>query len=92
MNKLAVNVYLRGNKENWCSKCYKTKELVDNMFQEFPELKDKIDLLYKDVTSKETREKLGELNPPVIFFGEKIFSEGQVPIIKELKQSILEAL
>lgn len=62
------------------------------MFQEFPELKDRVDLMYKDVNSKETREKFGEFNPPVIFFGEKIFSEGQVPIIKVLKQSILESL
>ena len=92
MKKLAVNVFLKGNKENWCPKCYKTKELIDKMSQEFPEFNDKVDLMYNDVTSKETVNKYGELNPPVIFINEGIFSEGQVPIINKLKQSILESL
>ena len=92
MNKLAVKVFLKGSKENWCPKCYKTKERIDNMIQEFPEFKEKVDLMYSDATSKETKEKYGELNPPVIFINEKIFSEGYVPIIKKLKHSILESL
>ncbi len=92
MNKLAVKVFLKGSKENWCPKCYKTKELIDKMIQEFPEFKDKVDLKFNDVTSKETRDKYGELNPPVIFINEDIFSQGQVPIINKLKQSILESL
>jgi glutaredoxin len=92
MNKLAVKVFVKGNKENWCSKCYKTKELIDNMIQELPEFQNKVDLMYKDVTSNETREKYGELDPPVIFIDEKIFSEGRIPTIKKLKQSIREAL
>ena len=92
MNKLAVKVFLKGSKENWCPKCYKTNELIDKMIQEFPEFKDKVDLKFNDVTSKETRDKYGELNPPVIFIDEKIFSEGHVPIIKKLKQSILKSL
>ncbi len=92
MNKLAVKVFLKGSKENWCPKCYKTKERIDNMIKEFPDFKDKVDLMYNDVTSKETKERYGELNPPVIFIDEKIFPEGHVPIIKKLKQSILESL
>ncbi len=92
MNKLAVKVFLKGNKENWCSKCYKAKELIDKMSQKFPEFKDKVDLIYNDVTSIEIKDKYGELDQPVIFIDKKIFSEGYVPIIKELKQTILESL
>ena len=92
MNKLAVKVFLKGSKEKWCPKCYKTKEGIDNMFRDSPEFKVKVDLMYNDAISKETKERYGELNPPVIFINEKIFSEGHVQIIKTLKQSILKSL
>ena len=92
MSKLAVKVFLKGNKNNWCPKCFKTKELIEKMIQEFPEFKDKIEIMFNDALSRKTVDSYGELNPPVIFINEKIFSEDQVPNIKKLKQSILEAL
>ena len=48
--------------------------------------------MYCDITSKGARDKYGELNPPIIFIDEKIFSEGYIPFLGELKQSILKSL
>ncbi|MHA2005908.1 MAG: thioredoxin family protein [Promethearchaeota archaeon] len=92
MNKLTVKVFLKGTKENWCPKCGKTKDLIEKMMQEELKLKDRVNVLYDDATSKETIEIYGELNPPVIFINDRTFSEGQVPIKNKLKQAILESV
>lgn len=91
-DKPIVQIILKGSEEDYCDKCRKTKQVIEKMFEVFPDFKEEVEILYKDVKSKEIIKKYGELKTPVVIVNDTIFSEGHVPIIKKLRSTILEFL
>ena len=91
-DKPIVQVILKGSEEDYCEKCRKTKQVIERMFEIFPDFREEVEILYKNVKSKEIIKKYGELNTPVVIVNNTIFSEGHVPIIKKLRTTILESL
>jgi len=83
---------IKEDPENSCAKCCKTMLVIERMMDTVTIFKDKVEIIYKDVTSDEVIEKYGNLEPPVIFINDILFSQGHVPIIKKLGKKILEML
>lgn len=92
MKKVSVQIILKGKEEDMCAKCHKTKQALEIMMKTFPDIRNKIELLYKDISSMEIIEKYGEINAPVVIIDDVVFSEGHVPIIKKVYSSIQESL
>ena len=67
-------------------------QVIDRMMDRVSIFKDKIEIIYKDVTSNEVIEKYGTREPPVIFINDILFSQGHVPIIKKLGKKLLEII
>ncbi len=90
--KVIMHVLAKEDDENVCAKCCKTKQIIERMLEEFPELKNNIEIMYQDVESKEITEKFGLLERPVVILNDTIFSEGHVPILKKLSREIITLL
>ncbi|HEY0090216.1 MAG TPA: hypothetical protein VGB37_15315 [Candidatus Lokiarchaeia archaeon] len=62
------------------------------MLQEVPIIKERTEVIYDDITSKKAIEKFGQHEPPVIFINSSIYSEGHVPIIKNLSKTLIDLM
>ena len=91
IEKLALNVLLK-REDNFCAKCCKTRQIVDQILDSVPELKEKVEISFEDVDSKATIKKYGIRVPPTIFLDEKLYIEGHVPTIKKLAKEMLDFL
>ncbi len=87
-----LRVILNENENNFCAKCCKTKQVIERMFEAFPEFKEKIEIQYWDISSDQIIKEYGELTAPVIILNDFIFSEGHVPIIKKLCRKIMNSI
>ncbi|MFX0060258.1 MAG: hypothetical protein ACFE85_15765 [Candidatus Hodarchaeota archaeon] len=87
--KIELEVLVYETEGNICAKCCKTKNVIDRMMDTFPIINESVDVIYNDVNSKEIIEKYGKLEGPSVLINQKIFSDGNVPIIKKLSQSLL---
>ncbi len=92
INKPLLRVFLKDDNENFCSKCCKTRQVIERMIQNIPNLKNAVAIEYKDIFLKETVERFGEMTPPVVMINNHIFSEGHVPIIKKLSGELLSLI
>ncbi len=78
--------------DNFCAKCCKTRQVIERMLEEIPEIKANIKVDYENISEGKFVNNFGELIPPVVIINEKIFSEGHVPIIKKLSKELLDLL
>ncbi len=62
------------------------------MIEEVPGLKERIEVIFEDISKQAIREKYGQLTPPVIIMNDSIYLEGHVPVIKKLSRTILNQL
>ena len=92
INKPLLQVFLKDDDENFCSKCCKTRQVIERMIQNIPDLKNAIKIEYKNIFLKETVERFGEMTPPVVMINSRIFSEGHVPIIKKLSGELISLI
>jgi len=90
--KTKVEILIIEEEGDFCAKCCKTVNVIDKLMDNIPELKDKVDISYYDLYSKEKVQKYGTLSPPVIIINDVIFSEGHVPILKKLAKNLLESV
>lgn len=67
-------------------------QVIDRMMDTVTVLKDKIEIIYKDVLSIDAIENYGNIEPPAIFINGVLFSQGHVPIIKKLGKELLEMM
>ena len=91
IEKPVLQVILSEDEDNFCAKCCKTKRVIDQMLEAFPDFKERIEIRYKNIDSHDIIERYGELTAPVIILNDIIFSEGHVPIIKRLCREILDS-
>ncbi len=92
MEEIIVQILVKEDPENFCAKCCKTIQIIERIMDETYIFKDKVEIIYTDVTSDEVREKYGNLEPPVIFINGVLFTEGHVPSIKKLGKKIIDML
>lgn len=92
IEKVLVLILIKEDPENICAKCCKTIQVIDRMIEAIADFKDKVEIIYKDVASKEVIDKYGSLERPVVIINDNIFSEGHVPIIKKLSRELLKIL
>lgn len=92
MAEIVIQILIKEDPENSCAKCCKTMQVIKRMMDTGTIFKEKVEIIYKDVTSNEVIEKYGILEPPVIFINGILFTQGNVPIIKKLGKKILEML
>lgn len=78
--------------ENYCAKCCKTQQVIDRMLNEFPILKEKLNIDYENITSNDSSEKFCGMTPPILIMNNKLFSEGHVPIIKKLSRELMNLI
>ena len=83
-----VHVLIKNEEENYCAKCCKTRNVIEQMFNAIPEFYEKIDISFDNIELAENIEKFGNLTPPAIFINDVIFSEGHVPIMKKLAREL----
>ncbi|MHA1149143.1 MAG: thioredoxin family protein [Promethearchaeota archaeon] len=88
INKPIVHVLLKNEEVNFCAKCCKTRNVIEQMIRTLPNLSRKIEIIYKDIEDFEVIEKYGELLAPAIIINETLFSQGHVPIIKKLAREL----
>jgi len=62
------------------------------MLQEVPLIKERTEVIFDDITSKRVIDKLGQREPPVILINSSIYSEGHVPIIKNLSKTLIDLM
>ena len=89
--KPLLQVFLK-EEENYCAKCCKTRQVIERMMMEIPQLKDKIEIEYQDIVLMEEAEKYSNLIPPVVMINGTIFSEGHIPIIKKLSSELFKMI
>ncbi|MBY9017657.1 MAG: hypothetical protein KGD66_02390 [Candidatus Lokiarchaeota archaeon] len=87
-----VLILIKDDPENICAKCCKTIQVIDRMMEEIAEFKDKVEIIYKDTSSKENNGKYRNLERPVVIINDGVFSEGHVPIIKKLSRELFTIL
>ncbi len=75
---------MKTEEDYYCAKCCKTRNIIERIFETTPEFKQKFEVSYEDVNSKDIIEKFGILLPPTIIFEGHILTEGHVPIMKKL--------
>jgi hypothetical protein len=92
LDEIIIQILIKEDPENSCAKCCKTMQVIERVMDTDTFLKDKVEIIYKDVTSKDVVEKYGNLEPPVVFINGILFTKGHVPIIKKLGKKILEML
>ncbi|MFX0081147.1 MAG: thioredoxin family protein [Candidatus Hodarchaeota archaeon] len=92
MEEIVIRILIKEDPENTCAKCCKTMQAVEKMMNTVNIFKDKVEIIYQDVTSNEIIEEYGNLEPPVIFINGILFTTGHVPIIKKLGKKIFEML
>jgi len=92
IKKVLVVILIKEDPENICAKCSKTIQVIDRMIEAIAEFKDKVEIIYKNIASKEVIDKYGSLERPVVIINDRIFSEGHVPIIKKLSRELLKIL
>lgn len=73
-----------------CPKCIRTKQIIKEIVEKFPDFGYRIDFAYRDIHDMEIIEKYGKLNAPAIMIKKKIFSEGLVPIADYLTDALKE--
>ena len=91
-DKIVIQILIKEDPENSCAKCCKTMRVIERLMDTVTILKDKVEIIYKDVASNEFIKKYGNIEPPVIFINGMLFTQGHVPIIKKLGKKILEML
>ena len=91
MNPFILQVLLNVD-ETYCAKCCRTRNIVERMIEEVPGLKDRIEVIFEDISTQGIRDKYGQLTPPVIIMNDSIYLEGHVPVIKKLSRAILDQL
>ncbi|MFX0188146.1 MAG: hypothetical protein ACFE8A_10460 [Candidatus Hodarchaeota archaeon] len=91
-DKIKILILVSEDPENTCSKCCRTLSIVERLVTEFSDIKDKVNLKQEKITSEKVIEKYGELDPPVIFLNDFLFSQGHVPVMKKLGRKILELI
>ena len=91
VQKPKLQVLLK-EEDNYCAKCCKTRQVIERMLEELPEIKENVELDYENVYEAEMIDKYGDLMPPVVIINENIFSEGHVPIIKKLSRELLKLI
>ncbi len=77
---------------NFCAKCCKTKQIIEQILDSVSELKEKVEINYEDIDSESIIKKYGTRIPPTIFLGETLYIEGHVPTIKKLAKEMLDFL
>ena len=78
--------------DNYCAKCCKTRQVIERMLEEVPEIKANVQVDYENVPEGHFSNNFADLTPPIIYINEKIYSEGHVPIIKKLSRELLDLL
>ncbi|MFW9822586.1 MAG: hypothetical protein ACFFE4_06610 [Candidatus Thorarchaeota archaeon] len=66
--------------------------IIERMFDSIPDFKEKIKISYEDIYSVDAKKRYGDLNPPAIFFQNKLLTEGHVPIMKKLAQDLFRLI
>ena len=92
IEKSVLQVILNENEDNFCAKCCKTKRVIEQMLEAFPDFRKKIEIQYWNIDSEEIIKKYGDLTAPVVILNDNVFSEGHVPIIKRLCRTILDSM
>ena len=91
-DKIVLKILIKEDQENECAKCCKTIQVIERMTNTITELKEKIDILYKNISSKEIVDIYGKLEVPAVIINNIIYSQGHVPIIKKLSRKLIELL
>ena len=91
VHKPKLQVLLK-EEDNYCAKCCKTRQVIERMFDELPEIKANVELDYENVYEVKMIKEYGDLIPPVVIINHNIFSEGHVPIIKKLSRELLKLI
>jgi hypothetical protein len=86
-----LQVFLK-EEENYCAKCCKTRQVIERMIAEIPQLKEKIEIEYQDILLLENSENDGVYIAPVVMINGTIFSEGHIPIIKKLSSQLFKMI
>ncbi|MFX1390832.1 MAG: thioredoxin family protein [Promethearchaeota archaeon] len=87
-----MHVLLKGEEENFCAKCCKTRNIIERMWVSIPELKEKIEVNYEDIESTDIVKNRGIITPPAIIINDNILIEGHVPIMKKLARDLLQLI
>ena len=92
IKEVLVLILIKDDPENICAKCCKTTQVIDRMMEEIVEFKDKVEIIYRDTTSKEDIDKYNSLERPAVIINDRVFSEGHIPIIKKLSRELFKIL
>ena len=87
-NKPVVHVLLNNEEYNYCAKCCKTRNVIEQMIRTLPDLNQKIEVSFEDIEASENIKKYGDLLAPAIVINRTLFSQGHVPIIKKLAREL----
>ncbi len=90
--KPIIYVILKNEGDASCAKCCKTKTIVERLFTEIPEFKQKIDVCFEDIDKIDVKHKYGAVNPPAIIIQKRILFEGHVPIMKKLARELYQLI